>query len=435
MGCITPLCLRGTVLQNKRMKIAYIFQPPWNPKIMGALGIWNRQVTRRLANECNVIVYAAALPGQKEIECLDGVKYRCFSLRFDNWLLRYLDALSRRSLLRSPVFASSLYYIGFALQVANDLRRQKCDVVHIHTLSQFVPIIRALNPRIRIVLHMHGEWLTQLDRKMIEGRIGKADMIIACSEYVTARIRKCFPAYAQRAHTVFMGVDPEAFSPHLSEPPADRSSRKRLLFVGRISPEKGVHVLLEAFQKVAADYPEAHLDIVGPDWVMPPEYHLGFSDGSHLTSLMPFYSRDYRGILQELLPPQIARRVTFHGLVQHSELDRYYRDADLYISSSFYESLGMSILEAMASGLPVIGTRVGGVPEAVTHGATGILIEPGDAGQLSATIADLLSNQYLRNSLAKEARKRAIDLFSWDHVCDNLLRTYSRLCSGDGSPG
>lgn len=267
------------------MKVAYVYRPPWDPHISAGLGIWNSYVTRLIAQKCDVIVYTGTLPGRSNIECVEGVRYRRFSLGFDHWLLRYLEALWRRSLFRTPVFASSLYYVGFALQVAIDLRMRRCDIVHIHDLSQFVPIVRAVNPKIRIVLHMHGEWLTQISRKIIKPRIDKADLIIACSEYVATRIRTSFPAHAKRTHTVFMGVDPELFAPNTSQPRIDSFGRKRLLYVGRISPEKGVHVLVEAFQKVRAVYPETELEIVGPGWVMPVEYLHALTDDTRVAAL------------------------------------------------------------------------------------------------------------------------------------------------------
>ena len=409
------------------MKIAYIFRPPFDPQPDGALGIWNREITRRIARNSDVIVYAPLSRGQKRFQFIDGVHYRCISLGFDHWLARYLDALRRRSIITFPLFGSSLYYAGFALQVAVDLRTQRCDVVHIHDLSQFVPIIRALNRRIRIVLHMHGEWLTQLARKTIEPRLKSADMILACSEYVANKIRASFPEHAHRCRTIYMGVDPEVFHPNPGLRPPRDSMHNRLLYVGRISPEKGVHVLLESFRKIAEIYPQTQLDIVGPDWVQPRDQHIDMSDDPRMTALKVFHTGNYRSLLEKQIPSHLRSKIKFHGLVPHSELPRYYQNADIYISPSFYESFGMSNLEAMASDCPVIATRVGGVPEAVTHDKNGILIEPGTPDQLTSAILHLLSDQQLRNSLGQAAHRRAVDRFAWDRLCQDLLRLYAHL--------
>jgi len=132
------------------------------------------------------------------------VRYRRISTVVDEWFTFVslaLDKLGRFSLFKKikavvffrnvkrPLFASKLFYLTYVLQVARDLKREKCDIVHLHNFFQFVPIIRAFNPKIKIVLHMHCEWLTQLDRTMIENRLRKVDLIIGCSEYITEKAR------------------------------------------------------------------------------------------------------------------------------------------------------------------------------------------------------------------------------------------------------
>lgn len=409
------------------MKVAYIFQPPWDAHVHVGLGIWNYHVTRRLARDCNIIVYSAAVPGHSNIEYLEGVEYRHISLRFNQRALRYLSALRKRSLLGSPIFAYSAYYLAFAIRVANDLRRQRCDIVHIHTLSQFVPIIRALNPKIRIVLHNHGEWLTQLNRRMIAPRLEKVDLIIGCSEYVTNRIRMSFPVHAKRCHTVFMGVDPEVFYPNTARPRAVSPRRKRLLYVGRMSPEKGVHVLPEAFENVLVVHPETELEIVGPDAVMPTEYLIDLSDDPHLAALKVFYNGDYRAFIKRQLPADCARSVKFRGLVLQPELANHYREADVFVFPSFYESLGTSAIEAMATALPVVATTAGGVPEVIENGRTGILVPPGDARELAKAILRLLADDELRLSMGAAGRKRAVEIFSFEAISQRLLGLYRAI--------
>ena len=97
----------------------------------------------------------------------------------------------------------------YAKRAANAFLRDGCGVVHVHQFSQFAPIIRSANPQAKIVLHMHSDWLIQLDRKMIAERLRVTDAIVGCSEYVTNNIRTAFPEYANRCVTVFNGVDVE----------------------------------------------------------------------------------------------------------------------------------------------------------------------------------------------------------------------------------
>ncbi len=164
------------------MKVAIVNQPfgimnlPWTGS-GGSIEIWIHEVAQRLAQSCDVVVYAMrGLPSQNKVVYDQGVKYRFISATLDKWhtyLLYAVNKLERIQGFRNirrvfffrnvkrPLFASSLYCLIYALQVARDLRKEGCDIVHIHNFSQFVPIIRAFNPKIKIILHMHCEWLTQ----------------------------------------------------------------------------------------------------------------------------------------------------------------------------------------------------------------------------------------------------------------------------------
>jgi glycosyltransferase involved in cell wall biosynthesis len=120
-----------------------------------------------------------------------------------------------------PLAASRLYHLEFALRVAADARRRRCDVIQIHSFPQFVPVIRALNPRAKIVLQNHIHWLPQFPRRLVEGWLRKADLLIACSDDLATKIRRTFPYAAGGCRTLYNGIDPERFSPG---PPRARRS-------------------------------------------------------------------------------------------------------------------------------------------------------------------------------------------------------------------
>lgn len=201
------------------MKIAIVDQPlgtiilPWTGR-GGSLDIWIHEVARRLAQSCDVIVYTRKDRHQKKVEYDQGVEYRRVSTTFGKWfkVIRKLERIPRfRDLTRvlfyrntrRPFFASRLSYLAYALQVANDLRKQGCDIVHILNFSQFARVIRVFNPKVKIVLNTRCEWLTQLDRKMIERRLRDVDLIIGCSQYITEKVRRFFPQFAKRCQTNF----------------------------------------------------------------------------------------------------------------------------------------------------------------------------------------------------------------------------------------
>jgi glycosyltransferase involved in cell wall biosynthesis len=105
----------------------------------------------------------------------------------------------------------------------------------------------------------------------------------------------------------------------------------------------------------------------------------------------------------------------------------YYRSADVVINPSFYESLGMSIIEAMACRCAVVATRVGGVTEVMTDRKDGMLVEPGNAPALAESIMDVLGDACLRESIREAAHRRAIAEFSWDRLSESLGRMYTDI--------
>ena len=394
----------------------------------GSIAIWIHEIARRLAGSCEVVVYTRTAPFQKKVENEEGVHYRRFSTAADERLLGLLEPFSRFYKPQRPLFGSRWYYPAFARQVARDLRRQLCDIIHLHNLSNFVPVIRAYNPRARIVLHMHCEWLTQLDRTVIEPRLREVDLVLGCSEYITEKIRRGFPELADRCQTVFNGVDVPRFSANHSNGATRPAGEKRLLFVGRITPEKGLHVLLEALEKVLEREPHVRLEIVGPESLTAKPFLVGCSEDARVAALESFYEGSYLTRLREQAAARgLDGHISFTGFVPHARLPEHYHAADLLVNPSFSESFGMSLIEAMAGELPVVATRVGGMTGIVEQGKTGFLVEPGDAAALADAILRILSDNHLREEMKKAARERAVRLFSWDGVAESLLARYKEL--------
>jgi glycosyltransferase involved in cell wall biosynthesis len=198
--------------------------------------------------------------------------------------------------------------------------------------------------------------------------------------------------------------------------------------VGRVSPEKGVHVLLEAFEKVLVEYPNAQLLVIGPPAQLPKEFLVGLNHEAHVAELTSYYQgKKYFDVLLDNLSADLKRQVTFTNSVPHAKLPTLYRDSDVLINPSFSEAFGMSLIEAMASEVPVVATSVGGMPDIVGDGETGLLVAPGDSAALATAIIRLLSDQELREKMGKAGRQRAVDLFSWEQVVKSLLNFYQEL--------
>jgi glycosyltransferase involved in cell wall biosynthesis len=158
-----------------------------------------------------------------------------------------------------------------------------------------------------------------------------------------------------------------------------------LLFVGRLSTQKGVSVLLDALALVPARW---HLRIVG--------------DGPERASLTAQAAR-----------LGIAERVTFHGWAQREELPALYRAADVFVFPSLDEGMPNVVLEALASGLPIVATRIAGNDQLVLPGENGTLVPPSDPHAFAAALAPLLTDPAARQRMAARSRALATERYSW----------------------
>ena len=400
------------------MKVAFVSQPWASVRPPSeSLAIWTVEVARRLASECEITVYARGDPADSGPD--DGVDYRFVRATNDWRLLGVLEPTRRRWPRRRPLFTSPLYHASYWRTVASDVRKRGFDVVHLHNFSQAArPLAHA--GRAATVLHMHCEWLNQLDRRMIGRRLASVALVAGCSDYVSGRVREAFPR--TRTATLYNGVDARAFAQR------DAGDAARILYVGRVSPEKGVHVLVNAFEEVLARRTDATLEVVGPEGVVPLEMGPRIDATPRVRALERFYAAPYADSLRRALSERARARVRFAGALPHADLpSRYAAAAVLAAPSVWNEPFGMPVVEAMAAGIPVTATRVGGIPETVLDGETGLLVPPDDAPALACALLRLLDDRPLARRLGEAGRRRARERFSWDAVAERALRLYREL--------
>ncbi|MFN8476084.1 MAG: glycosyltransferase family 4 protein [Anaerolineae bacterium] len=201
---------------------------------------------------------------------------------------------------------------------------------------------------------------------------------------------------ADRVTFVPNGVDVEKFRP---DPAARRAARERLgigpnvpllAVATRLEAEKGVQIAIDALNRAQDDIAAVRLVVAG--------------QGSHFDAL----DRQVRRLA-------LSNRVTFLGLVSHDDLPAILAAADIFIMPSLcHEAFPLSIVEAMATGLPVVASRVGGVGAAVTHGVTGYLCSPGDSRALADALVRLANDPGRRQAMGAIARRTAEARFSID---------------------
>jgi glycosyltransferase involved in cell wall biosynthesis len=402
------------------------------PGPSGSLAIWSYQIGGRLAREWgwDVVVYEQPRPGAAPEQRIEGVTYRRVPTRpVDHYVARVLRRVGK---LRRPQwahYARPLHYRDYASRVARDIRARGCDVVHIHNFSQFVSPIREVNPAAMVALHMNCDWLAQLDRRMLETRLAKCDLIIGCSEHVTNGVRRRFPSHADRCTTSYNGADLQRFTPSRD---GSGDGVKRVLFCGRVSPEKGVHDLVDAFDLVLRNDPTARLEILGGHGAAPREYMVAVSTDPKVRALERFYGEgaDYPTAVKQRMTPPVAECTTFTKFLLQHEVAERVRQADVLVQPSLTDACPFPVCEAMACGVPVVGTRAGGIPELVEDGVTGLITESGDPPALAAALGRLLSDDAMRLKMGRNGRERAERLFSWDRAAEALDRCYRRALGG-----
>jgi glycosyltransferase involved in cell wall biosynthesis len=284
------------------------------------------------------------------------------------------------------------------------LIRGRYDIIHIHKPFDLpVGWMARKWGKAKLVLGSHGTDFFAGDR--IFGR--RVDGAVSCSDYNRELIRR---RYGMNPEVIFNGIDPEAFHPFPSPDrelmgkyslaPGDRV----ILYVGRLIGLKGVPVLLRAFS-LLKDRSRAKLLIVGDG-----EGRNSFQDQARKLGIAP--------------------QTLWAGFVPHVETPRYYSLASVAVSPSVAdEAFGISTCEAMACGLPVVATRVGGVPELALHGETGWLAEPGNDRDLAEKMQILLDDPNLRRRMGNQGVRRVAEFFTWERVGDRLMKVYQRLAS------
>ncbi len=223
------------------------------PASSGSIGHWHFEVATRLAAGGDEVLVVGPKGGRLEVREQEyaGVRFVDLPDGLDE-LAERLRATLRPG--RSDLCADTSHAL-FARRAARLLAREGVDAVVVTNRSQYLRPLRRRLPDARLVLHMQCEWLTQLERSRIVPRLALADRVTACSRYLTERIATAFPEYAARCGVVHNGVDLERFQPGSGDGAARLGPR--LVFSGRLSPEKGVHHLVEAFARVVRDLPDA----------------------------------------------------------------------------------------------------------------------------------------------------------------------------------
>jgi glycosyltransferase involved in cell wall biosynthesis len=312
---------------------------------------------------------------------------------------------------------------GFAWSAARRLRRihAECpvDVVEAAECRADGLGVPLLPRRPRFVVRLHTAWvfIDRMNGVVPDSRkrfiyfqeacaLRSADLVTAPSRAVVDLTRTWVRLGRRKVRVVPNPVDTAAFRPG----PEGRA--EEVLVVGRLEVNKGVLVMAEALPAILRRCPDVAVRFVGSDGV----------DAA---------GRSWRERLVERLGPGERERVHFERTTRE-ELAARYRAAAVCVLPSLWENFPYALLEALSSGVPVVGTRTGGVPELIEDGVTGRVVPPGDAPALARAVGDLLDSLALRARMGAAARRRAEQRFSLEHVVPEMLELYRAV--RDGGP-
>jgi glycosyltransferase involved in cell wall biosynthesis len=344
----------------------------------------------------------------------DGVEVRSFRYAPERWeLLGYSRSLSADEHPRlGAVAVTPLYLIAAARAARAELSRQHYDLLQAHWVVPNAVATLGLEREVALGIGLHGSDVFMAEkplvRRLVARALARTTVLTGCSPELVDRICALgFPA--RKSHVIPYGVDTRTFSP---DPVRGSGWRRKLgvpdaapliLTVGRMVTKKGYDVLVQALPGVLEKEPAAHVVMAG--------------GGDRLEEWQQATAR-------------WADRVHFPGVVLRDTLPDLYRAADLFVLPAIHDRKGNVdglpnvILEAMASGLPVVASDISGIPLAVEHGATGRLVAEGDAGDLAEALLEVLADRDRLREMGVSARRKAEASLTWDAVAARYHRAY-----------
>jgi glycosyltransferase involved in cell wall biosynthesis len=240
-----------------------------------------------------------------------------------------------------------------------------------------------------------------------------ADLIVSPSKNLADIVSEKMDIKRENIRIIPNPIDTETFSPPQSAVdsrlPTPDSRLPKVLFVGRLDRLKGVHIFAEAIPIILKDAPDASFVMVGRDT----------NTGPNNSSMKSY--------LESLIPKEIKEKVIFTGNVERAGLVDYYRESDVCVAPSFYENFPNTVLEAMSCGKAVVASNIGGIPEVIEDGVSGLLAKIGDARDFAEKIIMLLKNDTLRENMGVNARKRIEDRYTKAVVAREVEMLYQEL--------
>lgn len=298
-------------------------------------------------------------------------------------------------------------YLKVLPKIKSLIKKINPDILHSHYASSY-GLLGALAGKKPFVVSVWGNDVFDfpkksfIHKKIIQYVLKKADRIYSTSKVMAEEINK----YTQKNIQIIpFGVDTDVFRPF----EVKRIFEENTLVIGcvkSLSFKYGIEYLIDAFQIIKNKLPERKIKL------------LLVGDGLLKNDLMNRASK-----------LNIENDVLFFGAVPHSKVPEMYNMIDIAVFPSVWESFGVSNLEAAACGIPQVASNVGGFPEIIEDGKTGILVEPANPTAIAEQVIKLINDDDLRNKMGKAAREKVIRDFDWNKNVEQMIFEYENILS------
>lgn len=419
------------------MKIAIINQ--WYPPhFYGGIAAYNYYIARALvARGHKVFVITKSKDGKNHYEMDCGVNiYRIKQFDFHYYFYKIPFLGKNLRFIRNIVYSFYLYKKIIQLDSIERIDIIECAEIEAEgfvflVLRHNIPVVvRCHTPTFILKKYYTAEEMpynTSLITSMEKYCIRHASVLTAPSHDMARTISRHCAISRKRIYVVPNALDVSPFSSHkyIAKDIAIGTSNTKhkvtvdehrisdevvVLHVGRLERVKGIDVLKKAIPLVIADFPRVRFVFIGKD----------MRDGNGCSW------RDQ--LAQYFLEQGVKNHVEFREDIDQDTLHNCYKQADIAVVPSInYESFSYTCAQAMAAGLPVIASSIGGIPETMDHGVNGILIEPGNHNQLAQAILTLVKDKELRNKMGKAGFDKTANKFNANHIAEKTLEIYEKV--------
>lgn len=337
------------------------------------------------------------------IFCFHKIDFSNYS-NFDDIKLYSLN-VSRELQSKSEDNFSKLIYLKALKKIKRIINEFKPDIVHSHYASSY-GLLGAMSGFHPYIISFWGSDVFQfpnysfLHKAVLKFNLSRADILLSTSIIMMKEAKK----YTSKEITVTpFGIDVNRFIPETVHNIITNAD----VVIGTIKTlEKiyGIEDLINAFKIIKLKLPDRKIKL------------LIVGEGTQRKNLEQLAS-----------DLQVENDIIFTGYVAHDEVDKYHKMLDIFAAVSLQESFGVSVLEASACGKPVVVSNVGGLPEVVDNGITGIIVESKNSNQLADALVTLINNPDLRKKMGDAGRSKVMRDFSWDSSVKKMLRIYRNV--------